>query len=161
MTNDESQGFYIGTWGLWGWVETGLKSAAAVAGIAAFLATSGDLTVGGNPELPALIVIAGLTLNPLLSLPIRIYQKEIISIAFTAFSLLGHAGLLLALARDPLNARGYGIVFGVLYTLGELAKMRFLQTSGYTELGLDSRSMVNGVRIVVGAYAVLTVLLLL
>ena len=70
-------------------------------------------------------------------------------------------GLLIALARDPLNARGYGIAFGVFYTLGELAKMRFLQVSGYTEFGFKSGTMVMAVRAVVAAYALLTILMLL
>jgi hypothetical protein len=163
MTQDKPQGFYIGSWGMWGWIETALKVIAAVFGIAAFAATSnaGELIIGGNPELLALIVMAGLTTNPLISLPLRIGQKEIISIVFTVFSLLGHAGLLIALARDPLNARGYGIAFGVFYTMGELAKMRFLQVSGYTEFGLQSSSMVMGVRVVAAAYALLTILLLI
>lgn len=163
MTQDKPQGFYIGSWGTWGWIETALKVIAALFGIAAFAATSnaGEFIIGGNPELLALIVMAGLTTNPLISLTLRIGQKEIISIVFTIFSLLGHAGLLIALARDPLNARGYGIAFGVFYTLGELAKMRFLQVSGYTEFGLQSGSMVMGVRVVAAAYALLTILLLI
>ncbi len=163
MTDSKPQGFYIGSWGTWGWIETALKVIAGAFGIAAFAATSGagDLIIGGNPELLALIVMAGLTTNPLISLPLRIRQREIISIVFTAFSLLGHAGLLIALARDPLNARGYGIAFGVFYTLGELAKMRFLQVSGYTEFGFNSGTMVRGVTVVAAAYALLTVLLVI
>jgi hypothetical protein len=163
MTVDKPQGFYIGSWGTWGWLETALKLIAAAFGITAFMATSGasELVIGGNPELLALLLMAGLTLNPAISLPLRIAQKEIISIVFTVFNLLGHAGLLIALARDPLNARGYGIAFGVVYTLGELAKMRFLQVSGYTEFGFNSGTMINGVRVIVAAYALLTILLLI
>lgn len=163
MTADKPQGFYIGSWGTWGWIETVLKVIAAAFGIAAFAATTGagELIIGGNPELLALLLMAGLTTNPLISLTLRIAQKEIISIVFTVFSLLGHAGLLIALARDPLNARGYAIAFGVFYTLGELAKMRFLQVSGYTEFGFNSGTMVSGVRVVVAAYALLTVLLVI
>ena len=163
MTNGKPQGFYIGSWGTWGWIETILKVIAAGFGIAAFAATSGagDFIIGGSPELLALLLMAGLTTNPLISLGLRIAQKEIISIIFTVVSLIGHVALLIALARDPLNARGYGIAFGVFYTLGELAKMRFLQVSGYTEFGFNSGTMVIGVRAVVAAYALLTILLLL
>lgn len=162
-TGDKPQGFYIGSWGMWGWIETALKVIAAVFGIAAFAATSGagELVIGGNPELLALLLMASLTTNPLISLGLRIAQKEIISIVFTVVSLLGHVALLIALARDPLNARGYGIAFGVFYVLGELAKMRFLQVSGYTEFGLNSGTMVMGVRAVVAVYALLTILLVI
>ena len=41
MTQDKPQGFYIGSWGTWGWIETILKVIAAGFGIAAFAATSG------------------------------------------------------------------------------------------------------------------------
>lgn len=163
MTNDDRKGFYVGSWGAWGWIETGIKAVAIAVGVAAFFATSGagGLIVGGNPELAALALMAGLTLNPLISLAIRIGQKEIISIVFTVFNLLGHVGMLLALARDPETARTFGLAFAAIYTLGELAKMRFLQVSGYTELGLDNSGMVNGVRVVAAAYALLAVLILI
>lgn len=162
MTKDKPQGFYIGSWGGWGWAETALKVIAAGFGIAAFLATTGadGLIIGDSPELLALILMAGLTLNPLISLVLRVRQKEIISIVFTIVNLIGHAALLIALARDPLNARDYGIAFGVFYTLGELAKLRFLQVTHYTEMGLKSESMITGVRGVIAAYALLTLLLL-
>ncbi len=163
MNDPKPAGFYFGNWGTWGWIETGIKVVVNTFGIAAFVATSGiaNLTLGGNAELAALVVMAALALNPLISLPLRVTQKEIISIVYTVFSLLGHAGLLIALARDPAAARGYGIAFGVVYALGELAKMRFLQVSGYTELGVAPDAMIKGVRVVAAGYALLALLLLI
>lgn len=162
-TAQKPQEFYVGDWGTWGWIETGVKAAAAAIGLAAFFASAGasGFMIAGNPELLALLVCAGLCTNPLISLVARITQKEIISIVFTVFSLFGHLGLLVALARDPLAVRGFALAFGALYVSGELAKMRFLMDTGYTEFGLALPTMLRGVAMSAGLYTAFTLLVLL
>lgn len=156
-----TQGWHIANWGLWGWAETALKGIGIGAGILAFLNSTGrpDFVVGGNPELAAIILLVLLTLGTIVAFGLRIQQREIISIVFSVFNILGHIGLLVALLRIP-DQNTLPIVFGVMYVLGELTKQRFLALTGYTEAGQNSRSMVNFSRGLMAFYLLFTALIL-
>jgi hypothetical protein len=158
----QTQGWHVEKWGLWGWIETGLKVVGIIAGIIAFFSSSSvsTLTIGGHPHLAAVILLALLTLLTAGVVFIRFSQREIVSVVYSVFNFLGHAGLLIAFLRVP-DQRTYAIVLGVFYALGELAKQRFLAVSGYTEGGSTSGSMINFSRGLMGIYILFVILVLL
>jgi hypothetical protein len=162
QVNTQVQGWHVTNWGLWGWAETALKAIGIGAGVLAFIASAStpDLVFGGNPELAAIILLALLTLGTVVALGLRLQQREIISIAFSVFNILGHIGLFIALLRVP-DQNTLPVVFGVAYVLGELTKQRFLSLTGYTEAGQNSRSMVNFSRGLMAFYALFILLIVL
>ena len=158
----QTQGWHVAKWGLWGWIETGLKAVGIVAGIIAFLSSSSvsELTIGGHPHLAAVILLALLTLLTAGVVFIRFTQREIVSVVYSIFNFLGHTGLLISLLHVP-EQRRYAIILGVFYALGELSKQRFLAVSGYTEGGATYGSMVNFSRGLMAIYIVFVILVLL
>lgn len=159
---NSAQGWHVSEWGLWGWVETIFKVIALIAGIVAFFGanSANPLTIGGNPHLAAAILLALLTLLSLVALGIRFQQKEIISLIFGIMNFLGHLGLLIALLRLP-DSMTLSIVFGIFYTIGQLTKLQFLNTSGYTESGQTKSGMLRFAVGMAVAYALFTILALL
>lgn len=162
MQSSTSQGWHIANWGTWGWIETILKLIGIGAGMLAFFNSASDapLVIGGNPKLIAVILVALMTAGMVLAIGLRFTQKEIISIVFSVLNALGHAGLLVALLRIPPDMT-LPLVFSVFFVLGELAKYRFMSTTGYTELGQSQAGMVRFSLMMVGTYIVLTILLLI
>ncbi|MEO8392492.1 MAG: hypothetical protein ABI700_05820 [Chloroflexota bacterium] len=160
MQNTSTQGWHTAQWGTWGWAETILKLIAIVAGIVAFFQTAGDLVIGGNPHLAAVILLALLSLLSIAQVAIRLTQKEIVSMIFAVLNLLGHFGLLIALLRVPPD-RTLAIAFGVFYVLGQLTKVQFLRVTGYTENGANSSAMLRTTGVIAAVYAVFTILVLL
>lgn len=157
-----TQGWHVEKWGLWGWIETGLKLVGIVAGIVAFFTSSSvsTLTIGGHPHLAAVILLAVLTLLTVGVIFLRIRQREVISVVYSVLNFLGHAALLIAFLRVP-DQRAYALIYAIFFALGELAKQRFLAVSGYTENGATTGSMVNFSRGLTAIYIVFIVLLLL
>jgi hypothetical protein len=158
----QSQGWHVANWGLWGWIETGLKLIGIGAGFLAFFGSSSaaEMIVGGNPNLAAVILLALLTLGLLAAVFMRVAQKEIISLIFSILNVLGHAGILIALLRTP-DQQTLPLIFGVFFVLGELAKQRFLAISGYTEAGQSGSAMLMFSRVVLAIYVVFIIFILL
>jgi len=155
------QGWHTSEWGLWGWIETILKLIALGIGILAFFRTpANDLVLGGNPHLAAVILLVLLSLAAVAQLGIRFQQRETISLIFAVLNLLGHLALLIALLR-VMDSRALPVVFGGFYLLGQLTKLQFLRTSGYTEGGADERGMLRVAGAMTALYALFVVLVLL
>jgi hypothetical protein len=163
MQQTTAQGWHIGDWGLWGWIETVIKligiGAGLVAGIRA-MGSSGDFIIANNPHLAAVILVALLTLLCVGALFMRFQQQEVISFVFWALNLLGHIGVLVALLRLP-GHRTLPLIFGGFIVLGEIAKQRFLAVSGYTEAGRSTGGMLNFSRVILGVYVLFIILVLL
>jgi hypothetical protein len=155
-------GWHVAQWGTLGWAETIVKGIGI---IVAFIALAqalptGVFTLGGNPRLAAIIVLALLTLIWLAPIPLRLQQKEIISMVFTILNLLAHIALLVALLY-VLPDRTLPIIFGVAYLIGEAIKRRWLIVSGYTEGGRPQSMMFMVSNIFLGAYALFIVFMLI
>ncbi len=84
-------------------------------------------------------------------------QREVVSLLFAVLNTAGHAGMVLALLRDP-ALQVAPLLFCGFYLLGELAKQRFLRTTGYVEGGLDNAVIVRTSLFVVLVYTALIVL---
>lgn len=158
----QAQGWHTSEWGAWGWLETILKLVALAAGVIAFFQSNAanPLVIGENPHLAALILLGLETLGAVGQLGIRFIQREIVSFAFAILNLLGHLGLLVALLRVPTDTTLF-IIFGVFYALGQVVKVQFLRTSGYTEGGASSRGMVMVSWLMAAFYVAFVVLMLL
>jgi hypothetical protein len=162
MQKTQTLEWHVGSWGLWGWVETILKLVGIVAGLLAFAGSNAaaPLVLANNPELGAVIVLALLTLAWVGALIPRFQQREVISMVFAIINALAHVGLLIALLRSP-EPRTLAIVFGVFFILGQLAKDQFLRLSGYTEGGQTTDAMVKVSRGLAAFYLLFVILLLL
>jgi len=157
-----AQHWHVAKWGLWGWLETGIKVVGIIAGLIAFLntPTTSELIIGGNPHLAAVILLGLLTVFTVLALFIRIGQREIVSLIYAIFNLLAHAALVIALVRLP-DQGVLPVVFGAAFAVGQAAKLRFLSITGYTEGGQDANFMRNFALAILIAYALFAVLVLL
>jgi hypothetical protein len=161
MQQTAPTGWHVKNWGVWGWVETAIKSIGIIAGWVAFAnsLSAPDFMLVNNPRLAAMILLLLLAL-PLIGITFfRIYQREIITIIYTVCSLTAHWGMLFALLRTP-DQRGIAIVFGVAFAIGELTKSQFLRTSGYTEGGLKTQNMMLGVYGLAAMYVLFAILML-
>lgn len=153
--------WHTAQWGTWGWLETIAKCIALAAGLIAFFTTPRTaMTLRGNPDFAALIVLALLTLAAVMQLVARLIQRETISVAFAIVNLLGHLALLAALAQVP-HPHLWFVVFGVFYTLGCLIKIQFLRVTGYTEFGTLSSGIIATTVAILLLYVVFTGLMLL
>lgn len=159
---ESAQGWHIANWGLWGWVETIIKGVGIAIGIIAFINSnsSAGLVFSGNPELGAVIVLAVISLAIIGAFFMRLRQREIISVVFAIFNVLGHVGLLIALLRVP-ETTTLPILFGLAFILGELTKAQFMRVSGYTEAGQSSAFMVRFALGVMFVYVVFTAFLII
>lgn len=162
QTPTTSRGWHIDNWGTWGWIETILKAIAFAIGIWSFLNSDPNtpLTIGGHPELGAVIILAVMTLFSGVALVLRFMQREVISMIFVIGNALGHAGMLVALLRQP-DLRMPVLAFAGFMLLGELSKQYFLRTSGYTEAGQNTGGMLRFSYGVLLNYVLLAVFILI
>jgi hypothetical protein len=153
--------WHVGKWGLWGWLETFFRLLGAVAGAAALAGplVGNGLTVGGNPRLLGIALLALLTLVMLFVIIVRVRQHEVISIMFAVANAIGHVALLSALLLVPASLMT-ALLFGGFQVLGLAAKALFLRSSGYTEMGASSQSMQVANLGLLAMYAVFTLLML-
>jgi hypothetical protein len=158
---EQTKTWHVASWGTLGWLETLAKGVGILAGIAAFF-NAQSLTpapVEGFANIAAAGLMGFLALGVTFSILIRIYQKEIISIIFAIFSALGHLGMAFYLLRGG-NENVLPVILGVAYIVGELIKQRFIATTGYSELGVNSSMITMGSRGLLVAYLIFTVLVL-
>ncbi len=154
-------GWHIAKWGFWGWLETAVKGIGIVTGWVALLTALpiGALTIGGNPRLAAIALLALLTFAAVGVNFVRLRQREVVSQIYALANASGHLAMLVTLLGRP-DLRAFGVVFGIAYVAGELVKQRFLTVSGYTEGGAKPAQMVMVSRVLMVFYIVFTVLLL-
>jgi len=156
----QTQGWHVGSWGLWGWLETIIKLVGMLAAYAAFFASAGDFVIGGNPELGAVIIVALAMLITIVAITIRIRQREVISMVYALLNFLAHVALLIALLRLPAQTT-LPLLFAIAFVIGELVKQYFLKVTGYTEQGQDIAGMIRFSRIVMSAYILLAIALVI
>jgi hypothetical protein len=112
--------------------------------------------IGGNPHLLAVALLALMTLAAFFQLFVRFIQKETLSFVFAVLNALGHLALLIALLRVP-TSMTLAVVFGLMFVLGQAAKIRFLSLTGYTEGGSDVQQMKRVAAVMGFIYIALTV----
>lgn len=131
MTGASRRDWHVGEWGPLGWLETALKGAGIVVGVAALVTALGRSADGaGGIRLAQVILLAVLSAGLLAAVADRLLEREIVGMAFIPFMLAGHVCMTVALARDG-DLGGYVVAFGALMLAGDLVKLGFLATSGF------------------------------
>ena len=131
--------WHVKRWPFSAWVETGLKLAACAVAFNVWLSPDGYTgSIVGSVRVIALVVLTAMTLGLCIAIYDRWLEKEIVSMAFVAPNLAGHAivlGLLFTASRA-----GQGLApFAGLMFLGDLAKLIYLHRSGFTVRDLSPR----------------------
>lgn len=128
----ETVGWHVARWGTLGWIETGVKSLAF---LCAYVALASSITTGwstpGGVRVAELVLIGIANAGLLAAIGDRLLEREIIAMVFVCFNNLAHLALLASL----LTTAGPGnllTAFAVLMTCGELIKIQFLRSTGYT-----------------------------
>lgn len=131
MTGAPRRDWHVGRWGPLGWLETALKGAGIVVGVAALVTTLGRSADGaGGLRLAQVVLLAALSVGLLAAVADRLLEREIVGMAFIPFMLAGHVSMTVALARDG-DLGGYVVAFGALMLAGDLVKVGFLATSDF------------------------------
>jgi hypothetical protein len=158
----QTQGWYVGQWGTFGWLETIAKFAGIVMAFIAFIQSlsTTNLIIGGNPRLATVIVLIPLTLIWTYNLILRFQQREIISMIFGILNALGHAAVLIALLKMP-EQRTFAIIFAIAYIIGEVFKRVFLIKTGFTESGRSNAAMMTISNSFIGGYILLLISLII
>jgi len=161
MSDPVPSSWHTSKWGNLGWAETVAKLVAIVAGLFAFALSfpGGGIGFGLNVRLAAFLVFAFLSVGAFMQLTIRLKQREIVSLVFAVVNLLGHLGLLYALLHPSLPPT-IPLVFAAFWVLGQLIKLQFLRTTGFTEQGSDSAGMLKFAAVQTSLYVLFAVLVI-
>jgi len=128
----EPTGWHVARWGRLGWIETGVKSLAF---LCAYLALATSITTGWSApdsvRIVELVLIGIATLGLLAAIGDRLLEREIVAMVFVCFNNLAHLALLTSLVTTDGPGRLL-TAFAVLMMCGELVKLRFLHSTGFT-----------------------------
>lgn len=161
MTNKTVKQWYVGNWSGLALVETLLKLAGLAAALVALAqAFSGAAVAPTGTHLLQVLVLCILALGLVGAIGDRLMEREIIAMGFVLLNNVGHWGMVFALLRSPLPGTLL-LVFAGLFLLGDLVKVRWLLTSGFTVRNLPTRVLVALTLFYVVGYAFLLLLALL
>jgi hypothetical protein len=147
-------GWHVTRWGPLGWIETGLKSCAF---LCAYVALATSITTGWSTphgvRVAELVLIGIATVGLLAAIGDRLLERETIAMVFVVFNNLAHLALLASLVTTAGPGRLL-TAFAVLMTCGELVKIQFLRSTGFTVRNTPARIVIG----LTTAYAVVYVL---
>ncbi len=123
-------------WGFWGWVETVAKFVGMAGGLVAGVlsVSAGPLGWGSAIQATTDGVFAVLVLFAGFQFVLRIKQRDAFTLVFASLNLAAHLMVFFALLH-PEFSKFWPSVFAGFYLIGQLAKIRFLRVTGYTEAG--------------------------
>ena len=128
----EPAGWHVARWGRLGWIETGVKSLAF---LCAYVALATSITTGwsapGGVRIVELVLVGIATVGLLAAIGDRLLEREIVAMVFVCFSNVAHLALLPRLLMTTGPERLL-TAFAVLMMCGELVKIRFLRSTGFT-----------------------------
>ena len=150
--------WHVGDWGPLGWLETALKVAGIGVGVAALIsATTRSAEGAGGARLAEVIVLAVLCLGLLAAIADRYADREIVGMVFIVGMNAGHIAMLIALARDA-DVGGFLVAFALLMLAGDLVKLVFLATTGFTVRSVPRAAVYGLVSLYVVGYVLLIIL---
>jgi hypothetical protein len=150
------QGWHRGEWGALGLLETILKAVAFACAFAALVAADGPTALPSGARLAILILLAVAEAGLLLAIGDRWIEREVTAAVFVIFNNAAHLSMILAVARNVGN--GWMLAFALLMLAGELVKIVFLRTTGFTVRDAGTGVLVGltaGYAAIYGAVAVL------
>ena len=127
----ERRDWYVASWPPLAWVETGLKAAGILVGVAALItALDAPADRAGGWRLAAVVLLAALSLGLVAAIADRVAEREVVGVVFVLAMNVGHWGMTVALFRDSLP--GLLVAFAALMLAGDVVKLVFLARSGFT-----------------------------
>mgnify|MGYP006292024263 FL=1 len=137
-------------------VETVLKVIAIVIALVTFVTTfqAGELARPAGPAGTQSRILMWMAIALAVAIVDRLQQRELVSIGFVVFNDLAHWAMYLSLLSG-LTASAAVIFYALFMLAGDIAKMVFFATSGYTVRGLPSVAIVGGVGLFVIGYGAL------
>lgn len=132
-TVGERKAWHVASWPPLAWLETVLKLAAIVLGVAALVQalSGGTFAFPGGLRLVQFFVLGLLSLGLVAAILDRLAEREIVAMVFVLLNNLGHWGMVAALAFEP--GPGWLLVaFAGLMLAGDLVKLAFLKVHGFT-----------------------------
>jgi hypothetical protein len=131
VTEPARRDWHVGRWGPLGWLETALKGAGIVVGVAALVTALGRAAdAAGGIRLAQVVLLAVLSAGLLAAVADRLLEREVVGMAFIPLMLAGHVCMTVALARDG-DLGGHVVAFGALMLAGDLVKLAFLATRDF------------------------------
>jgi len=147
--------WHRGDWGRLGLIETLLKGAAFLIAYAALIRALGSSwAVPSGVHLVQAVIVAGAELGLAAAVVDRVLEREITAFVFVICNNAAHIALLLALCTT--HGAGDAVApFATLMLCGELVKIRFLRTTGFTVRGHPNELLLALVAMAATIYAVL------
>ena len=127
---EQPRGWYRAGWGPLGLLETVLKGAAFICAYAAALGSDGGVDLPGGARLGILVLLIVAELGLLLAIGDRWIEREVTAAVFVVFNNVAHLAMILAVLRGV--SSGWILAFALLMLAGELVKIVFLRTTGFT-----------------------------
>jgi hypothetical protein len=154
-----SKHWYVAQWSPLAWLETVLKLAALMTAIVTFIDTLTGSTFdfpSGTPLVQFLILVI-LSLGLIAAIFDRFVEREIIAMGFVIINNVGHWSLVIALAFIP-RPNSALLIFASLMLLGDLVKVWFLRTSGFSVRNVPPPVMYGLTLFYVAGYALILLL---
>jgi hypothetical protein len=128
----EAASWHVARWGTLGWIETGFKSCAFLCAYAALATSITTAWLAPRGVRVAELVLIGIaTVGLLAAIGDRLLEREIVAMVFVCFNNLAHMALFASLVTTA-GPGGLLTAFAVLMTCGELVKLQFLRSTGFT-----------------------------
>ena len=147
----ETPAWHVARWGRLGWIETAVKSGAF---LCAYVALATSITTGwstpSGARVAELVLVGITTVGLLAAIGDRLLEREIIAMGFVVFNNLAHLALLTSLVTTA-GPDQLLTAFALLMLSGELVKIRFLRSTGFTVRNTPASTVIG----LTAAYAVL------
>lgn len=156
MAGVATREWHRGDWGPLGLLETGLKVVGFACAYAAALVADGPVGLPSGARLAVLILLAVAELGLLAAIGDRWLEREITAAVFVVFNNAAHLAMILAVLRDVDAA--WILAFALPMLAGELVKIVFLRTTGFTVRDASSSLLIGLTAGYAAIYAAVAVL---
>jgi hypothetical protein len=156
MTNARPA-WHVDSWPALAWLETAVKLVALGVGVDALLRATGGSPDFGAGRIAQIVILALLCLGLVAAIADRLANREIVAMIFVVLNNIGHLAMLAALIVHT-DTDGHLVLFASLMLAGDLIKLVFLATSGFTVRDVSPTVLYGLVSGYVVGYATLVLL---
>lgn len=125
--------WYVAHWPALAWLETTIKFIGLLVALITVLMTifEGEFEFPASTRMVQWIVLFAMSLGLLLAIYDRIVERELVAMGFVIINNIGHWGMVIALMFTP-PPDGELMIFAGMMMFGDIIKLWFLYTSGFT-----------------------------
>lgn len=152
-----SRSWHFARWGPLGWTETALKLCAICIAVVTWLSGGSYERTSSAAGVAATAVLILATVGLIGAIVDRLIERELVSIVFVLLNVIGH-GAATWLALHLPHHRTAIVAFCVLMAAGDVVKIVFLRTSGFTVRTVPTNTLVTMTGVYVGLYVVAALL---